>query len=68
MDALTIRERKVVVNYAQKDMTFSQISTQMGLSESQVSRIYKKAIEKMKRAIEGPKDSKKQTRKKKPVS
>ena len=54
MDSLSIRERKVVILYTQKDMTFSEISIQYNLSESQVSRIYKKAIEKIKKVIEKP--------------
>lgn len=48
---LSIREKRIVVAYAKKDETFQTISDKLKLSESQVSRIYKKAIEKMRKEI-----------------
>jgi RNA polymerase sigma factor (sigma-70 family) len=48
MKVLSIRERKVVVHHTKEDLTFKQIGALISVSESQVSRIYKKAIEKIK--------------------
>jgi RNA polymerase sigma factor (sigma-70 family) len=45
---LTDKEKKVVILYVTKDLTFNQISKKINISESQVSRIYKKAIQKIK--------------------
>ncbi len=51
MEALTERERKVVIAHTRNDLTFKIIGERIGVSESQVSRIYKKAIVKLKQAI-----------------
>ena len=51
MDSLTQREQYIVTSYAKKDMTFQQISKELNISESQISRIYKSALEKIKKNI-----------------
>ncbi|MDA1353049.1 MAG: sigma-70 family RNA polymerase sigma factor [bacterium] len=51
LKVLSVREKRIVVAYAKQDETFQTIATKLKLSESQVSRIYKKAIDKMKREI-----------------
>lgn len=48
MAVLSYRERKIVVAHTKDDMTFKKIGELIGVSESQVSRIYKKAIDKIK--------------------
>ncbi|OGC34676.1 hypothetical protein A2311_05525 [candidate division WOR-1 bacterium RIFOXYB2_FULL_48_7] len=45
------KEKKVIENYYQNDMTFKEIGKQIGLSESQVSRICKDATLKLKKAL-----------------
>lgn len=45
---LTEKERKVVTMYVNEDLTFNEISKRIKLSESQISRIYKQAIKKIK--------------------
>jgi len=47
MSVLTDREKSVVVHHSKEDLTFRQIGESLGVSESQVSRIYKRAIDKM---------------------
>ena len=51
MNQLAEQERKVVVWHYKKDKTFKEIGEHIGLSESQVSRIYSQAIKKIKRVI-----------------
>lgn len=51
MEQLGEQERKVVVWHYKHDRTFKEIGEKIGLSESQVSRIYKAAIERMKKAM-----------------
>jgi len=51
MEALTLREKQVVMAHTRQDLTFKQIGTQIGVSESQVSRIYKKSLEKLKKQL-----------------
>lgn len=51
MEVLTLREKEVVNSHTKADLTFKQIGNQIGVSESQVSRIYKKAIEKLKKNL-----------------
>ena len=48
---LNDREKVVVISHTKSDYTFKVIGQQIGLSESQVSRIYKKAIEKMRKVM-----------------
>tara|TARA_Y100001935_G_scaffold255325_1_gene267722 strand:- start:2602 stop:3456 length:855 start_codon:yes stop_codon:yes gene_type:complete len=45
---LNEKERKIVTMYINEDLTFSKISTRIKLSESQISRIYKQAVQKIK--------------------
>eukprot|EP01047_Picozoa_sp_COSAG01_P000136 COSAG01_NODE_2_length_63927_cov_1357.611941_21_plen_205_part_00 len=47
MDVLTYREKRVVIAYVKSGLTFKDIGISLGVSESQVSRIYKKSLEKM---------------------
>ena len=51
MEVLSIRDRKIVVAHSKDDLTFKDIANEFGISESQVSRVYKKAIQKIKREI-----------------
>ena len=51
MTCLTDRERTIVLHHTHQDMTFKQIGAQISVSESQVSRIYKKALAKLKKAL-----------------
>jgi len=48
---LTDKEKNIVEEYYKKDKTFKEIGEEIGLSESQVSRICNEATLKMKRAI-----------------
>lgn len=48
MECLDEREIKILTAYVQEDKTFSIISQELNISESQISRIYKKIIEKLK--------------------
>jgi RNA polymerase sigma factor (sigma-70 family) len=45
------KEKTVVENYYKKDKTFKEIGVEIGLSESQVSRICKEATRKMRKVI-----------------
>tara|TARA_A100001015_G_scaffold312754_1_gene418547 strand:+ start:405 stop:1259 length:855 start_codon:yes stop_codon:yes gene_type:complete len=52
--ALTVlneKEKKIVTLYINQDLTFSEISKQIQLSESQISRIYKQALKKIKEVL-----------------
>ena len=51
LKVLTDKEKDVVEKYYKKDRTFKQIGDDIGLSESQVSRICKEATRKMRKAI-----------------
>lgn len=51
MKSLSVKERKVVIAHVQHELTFQKIGEQINLSESQISRIYKGAIEKMKKQV-----------------
>ena len=51
MECLNPREKSIVINYTKQDLTFGQIGQEIGVSESQVSRIYKNALKKMKEAL-----------------
>ncbi|NBV42844.1 sigma-70 family RNA polymerase sigma factor, partial [bacterium] len=55
MSVLTDRERQIVTLHTKDDLTFKQIGDRIGVSESQISRIYKKSIEKIKKHLAGPK-------------
>ena len=55
MKVLTDREKQVVVAHTKQDLTFKQIGDALKISESQISRIYKKALEKVQKSIQ-PKD------------
>ena len=51
MNCLTEREKSVISAYSHEDKTFATISKELNLSESQVSRIYKKSIDKIKKEL-----------------
>ena len=51
MKVLAFREKKIVVYHSKEDLTFKQIGEKLGVSESQISRIYKKALEKLKKEL-----------------
>ncbi|MFC1753328.1 sigma-70 family RNA polymerase sigma factor [Thermoproteota archaeon] len=51
MRILTLREKKIVLLHTKEDVTFKEIGEKFDLSESQVSRIYKRCIEKIKGAL-----------------
>lgn len=51
LKVLTDKEKDVVEKYYKKDKTFKEIGVEIGLSESQVSRICKQATRKMRKAI-----------------
>lgn len=51
MECLTPRERKIVILHAEQDKTFKEISKEVDVSESQISRIYKKSVEKLKKEL-----------------
>ncbi len=51
MKAISYRERKIVIYHTRDDMTFKQIGQKLGVSESQISRIYKNAIARLKKEI-----------------
>ena len=57
MKVLSIRERKIVLSHTKDDLTFKQIGELVGVSESQISRIYTKAIEKLRKVLLGPKQA-----------
>ena len=48
LDALTEKEKKVIVLYYYEDLTLKEISKIMGVSESRVSQLHTKALQKMK--------------------
>ncbi len=51
LNGLAENERVVITGYYQDDKTFKEIGTEIGLSESQVSRICKGATQKLKRML-----------------
>ena len=51
MKALTQREQQIVIQHTKKDLTFREIGETLEISESQVSRIYKKSLQKMKKVL-----------------
>ncbi len=48
---LTEKEKKIVTLYINDDLTFNEISKKIQLSESQISRIYKQALKKIKELL-----------------
>ena len=52
MNCLTPREQRIVIAHTKEDLTFKEIGGQFSISESQISRIYKKSIEKIKKYLE----------------
>ena len=52
MTHLSKRDRQIVLAYTKEDLTFSQIGKRWDLSESQISRIYKKALKVIRAAID----------------
>lgn len=55
LKVLTPREKQIVVAHTKQDLTFKQIGESLNISESQISRIYKKSLEKVQKSIQ-PKD------------
>ncbi len=51
MKVLSPREKQVVVAHTKEDLTFKQIGQNLNISESQISRIYKKALEKIQKTV-----------------
>lgn len=51
LKSLSFIEQKVINQRYKNDMTFKEIGSQINLSESQVTRIYKQAVEKIKKSI-----------------
>ena len=51
MKVLSMKEKKIVVAHVHKDLTFKEISKKIDISESQISRIYNKALEKLKKEL-----------------
>ena len=51
LNVLTPKEKQVVISYVSHDQTLNSIAKSMNLSESQISRIYKKALEKIKKLL-----------------
>jgi RNA polymerase sigma factor (sigma-70 family) len=51
MSILTPREKQVIIAHAKQDLTFKQIGQKLDISESQISRIYKKALEKIQKNL-----------------
>lgn len=51
MECCTEKEKAVVESYYRKDKTFKEIGSEIGLSESQVSRICKEATLKLRKAL-----------------
>jgi len=51
MKQLTAVEQEVIKLKSVKDLTLNEIGEQVGLSESQVSRLYRNAIEKLKKIL-----------------
>jgi len=49
LTTLTPREQKIVLDHIYKDKKFQEIGEKLNISESQVSRIYKKSMEKLKK-------------------
>ena len=51
LKVLNEKEKKIVKLYVNDDLTFSEISKKIQLSESQISRIYKQALKKIKELL-----------------
>ena len=51
IDSLTEKERSVVVLYYYEDMTLKEISLTLEVSESRVSQLHTKALNKMKKIL-----------------
>lgn len=51
LSVLSDKERQIVLFHAKMDLTFKDIGKRINLSESQASRIYKKAIDKMRKVM-----------------
>ncbi len=52
MACLSDREKRIVVSHIKNDLTFKQIGEEWEVSESQISRIYKQALAKIKKRID----------------
>lgn len=51
IDTLTEKERRVIVLYYYEDMTLKEISMTLEVSESRVSQLHTKALNKMKKVM-----------------
>lgn len=51
MARLSPRDKRVVMAYIKEDKTFAEIGEEFDISESHVSRVYKKAIEEIKKSL-----------------
>ena len=51
MTRLSPRDKRVVMAYIKEDKTFAEIGEEFDISESHVSRVYKKAIEEIKKSL-----------------
>ena len=57
MEVLDLREKKIVNAYIRDDLTFQTIGQKLNISESQISRIYKSAILKIKKELKKMQDN-----------
>ena len=51
LSLLSIREKHIILMYTKEDLTFNEISKKIKISESQISRIYKNAIKKIRKSL-----------------
>ena len=56
LEKCTQKEKAVIESYYKEDMTFKEIGKEIGLSESQVSRICKEATLKLRKNLRGEED------------
>ena len=51
LDLLTEKERKVVLLYYYEDLTLKEVAQVLEVSESRISQLHSKALEKMKKQL-----------------
>ena len=51
LETLTERERKVIVLYYYEELTLKEVSHILGVSESRVSQLHTKGLQKMKKRL-----------------
>ncbi|MBU0579855.1 MAG: sigma-70 family RNA polymerase sigma factor [Candidatus Margulisbacteria bacterium] len=54
MECLSEKEKNVIIGRYKSDKTFKEIGDEIGVSESQATRIYKTSIKKLKSAVKEP--------------